>query len=92
MDEFILEEASVKELALTFNIFAGLFIITEIKLVQPLKHEGPMVITLLGIVIEVKLIQFENAPLPRVITLLGMVTEVNVVRELNALMSMVVTL
>lgn len=46
------------------------------RLLQPLKAELPIDVTLLGMVMEVRPLQPEKAELPMVVTLLGIVTEV----------------
>ena len=45
--------------------------VTEVKLVQYLKTEEPIVVTLFGIVIEVKLLQLANALSPIVVIVSG---------------------
>ena len=49
---------------------------TEVRELQPLKADSPIIVTLLPMVTEVRELQPPKAPSPIVVTLLGMVTEV----------------
>ena len=55
--------------------------LTEVRELQSLKADSPIVVTLLGMVTEVRELQSPKAYLSIVVTLLGMVTEV---RELQS--------
>ncbi len=64
----------------------------EVKPLQPLKANSPMLVTLFGIVIEVKPVHSSKACPPMLMTLLPIVTEVKPLQSKKALLPMLVTL
>ena len=66
-------------------------IVTDVRLLHPLKAHLPMEVTELGMATEVRLLQPRKDSLPMEVTELGMVTEVRPVHSKKALPPMLVT-
>ena len=65
--------------------------VTEARLLQPMKAPGSMDLIELGIIMDVKLVHHLKVELPMHVTELGMVTWVRLVQPLKVLLSIVVT-